>query len=249
MHDIEDLRYSNAEVEGLRPATRKIFEQFDVIIVHNASMRKWMSEQGFQEGRMVELEIFDYLTSSHDFASPEIGNKVIIAGNLDPNKAGYLSALPNISDIEWNLYGANYDAERLNAGNIVYHGSFAPEELPSKLAGSFGLVWDGPSAETCSGPMGRYLRYNNPHKLSLYLRAGLPVIVWKDSAEADFVRRYDVGIMVGSLCELADALRKVGGERYGGFVSNCRTLSMHLQCGVFAAKALRDSLEKFGIVI
>ena len=34
-------------------------------------------------------------------------------------------------------------------------------------------MWDGPSPDTCAGVYGAYLRYNNPHKTSLYLAAGL----------------------------------------------------------------------------
>ena len=56
-------------------------------------------------------------------------------------------------------------------------GSFLPDELPSALEGSFGLVWDGDSSKTCSGVFGEYLRYNNSHKASLYLASGFPIIV------------------------------------------------------------------------
>ena len=38
--------------------------------------------------------------------------------------------------------------------NENYFGSFLPDELPAALEGGFGLVWDGDSAETCSGVFG-----------------------------------------------------------------------------------------------
>ena len=41
----------------------------------------------------------------------------------------------------------------------TYFGSFLPDELPVALEGGFGLVWDGDSAETCSGVFGEYLRF------------------------------------------------------------------------------------------
>ena len=59
--------------------------------------------------------------------------------------------------------------------NETYFGSFLPDELPAALEGGFGLVWDGDSAETCSGVFGEYLRYNNSHKASLYLASGFPL--------------------------------------------------------------------------
>ena len=33
-----------------------------------------------------------------------------------------------------------------------------------KMEGSFGLVWDGTSKDTCIGGFGEYLKFNNPHK-------------------------------------------------------------------------------------
>lgn len=55
--------------------------------------------------------------------------------------------------------------------------SLAAEELPGALVQSFGLVWDGNSMDTCTGNYGSYLRINDPHKVSLYLSSGLPIIV------------------------------------------------------------------------
>lgn len=63
---------------------------------------------------------------------------------------------------------------------MIWHGSFKPEESPEHLQG----VWDGDSVDTCAGNTGAYLRYNNPHKTSLYLACGMPVIVWKEAAIA-----------------------------------------------------------------
>ena len=86
--------------------------------------------------------------------------------------------------------------------NINYHGSFGVDEIPSKLTRGFGLVWDGDSLDGCRGQSGQYLRYNNPHKLSLYLSSGLPVVIWTGAAEAGFVREHGVGLCVDSLNDL-----------------------------------------------
>ena len=50
----------------------------------------------------------------------------------------------------YNLYGVGFDESRA-LENEAYFGSFLPDELPAALEGGFGLVWDGDSAETCSG--------------------------------------------------------------------------------------------------
>ena len=79
--------------------------------------------------------------------------------------------------MEYHIYGPNYTPEK-KCSRIVYQGEFSADELPAHLKGQFGLIWDGSSVNTCEGNFGEYLRYNNPHKISLYLACGLPVIIW-----------------------------------------------------------------------
>ena len=57
------------------------------------------------------------------------------------------------------------------------------------MEGNWGLVWDGNSIDTCSGNFGEYLRLNAPFKFSLYLAAKRPVVVWRESAMAEYVRK------------------------------------------------------------
>ena len=57
--------------------------------------------------------------------------------------------------------------------------------------------------------MGEYLQYNAPHKMSLYIRCGLPIIVWEKAGLAPFVKKNNVGICISSLTELEDILPKI----------------------------------------
>ena len=100
------------------------------------------------------------------------------------------------------LYGINYDEQNITSLNVEYKGAFLPNEIPSKLEGSFGLVWDGDSTDGCNGASGDYIRYNNPHKLSLYISSCLPVIVWSQAAIADFVRQHNIGFCVDKLIDI-----------------------------------------------
>ena len=63
------------------------------------------------------------------------------------------------------------------------------------------------SSETCKGSFGEYLRINNPHKTSLYLASGIPVIIWSKAALAEFIEKNKCGITVDSLYEIADKLK------------------------------------------
>ena len=90
---------------------------------------------------------------------------------------------------------------------------------------------------------GNYLRYNNPHKLSLYLSSGLPVIVWKDSAEANFVEKNGVGLAVNSLFELSERLEKLSQDEYLQLVTNAKNIMKKLKEGYYLKSAVNKIIE------
>ena len=51
-------------------------------------------------------------------------------------------------------------------------------------------------------------------KFSLYIAAGLPVIVWSKAAIAEVVRKNNIGIVVDNLYKLSDVLKKISDEEY-----------------------------------
>lgn len=73
----------------------------------------------------------------------------------------------------------------------------------------WGLVWDGKSVDTCSGEYGDYMKIVYPYKASLYLASNRPLIVWKESGIADFVIENHLGIAIGSLYEIHDAIHSL----------------------------------------
>ena len=106
--------------------------------------------------------------------------------------------------------------------------------------GDFGLVWDGESLDECSGIYGKYLLYNNPHKLSLYLSSGKPVIVWKQSALAPFVEENGLGVAVGSLAELENLDLRANYESYK---KNVMEMKKKLGSGYYLTQAIARVLE------
>ena len=121
-----------------------------------------------------------------------------------------------------------------------YRGKFAPEELIANLDGQFGLVWDANTLDTCGGTDGNYLRYNNPHKLSLYIAAGVPVIVWKESALAGFVEKNGLGICVNSLMELPEAISKISASDYDLMAERANEMGKLLRQGIYLQLILND---------
>lgn len=239
IHDVEELRkigYNNYYKKEFELMS-ELVERF---IVHNIAMRDWFIAKGFPKEQLIILDIFDYLHSV-EYQLPTFSREIIIAGNLAIQKSPYIYKLNQLEEVSFNLMGVGY-SELKKAININYRGSFPPDELPVQLNSGFGLVWDGDSLTTCSGATGNYLRYNNPHKLSLYLSAGLPVIVWSESAEANFVIKNQVGFVVSSLFELRDKLNKITVEEYNLYVKNVHKISNKLVSGEYTKKAIQEAL-------
>ena len=131
----------------------------------------------------------------------------------------------------------HYEDEGLD--NIFYHGAFPADELPLKLNGKFGLVWDGYSADGCQGTFGQYLKLNNPHKTSLYLASGLPVIIWKEAALASFIVENNLGFAVDKLSEINEKLSQISDEQYKIMANNVKGISAKLRNGEYIKTALK----------
>lgn len=243
IHDLEALRYVNVENFPLKHKIRIQIQESgllgtaDGIIAHNPIMKSVLVDKGIAENKIISLGIFDYLIPNFQEKSGLTKDQpIIVAGNLAQEKAGYLYSLPE--EPSYNLYGVGFDESRALV-NETYFGSFLPDELPVALEGGFGLVWDGDSAETCSGVFGEYLRYNNSHKASLYLASGFPLVVWKQSALSHFVLENGCGIAVSSLSELAEKIRNLSDEEFQKLVNCSQKIGENIRAGYYLKSALK----------
>lgn len=240
IHDVELLRYDNKKA---RKEFNEILLLTDQFIVHNESMKKWFVEQGVPKEKLVVLQIFDYLNQKSSEDPINFSRTVTIAGNLAKDKSPYVYKLGNIPKAKFELLGVNYTPDS-NPSNVTYRGAFPPDNVPNELTHGFGLVWDGPSVETCAGETGEYLRFNNPHKLSLYLSSSLPVVIWSEAAEAEFVRKHKVGITVSSLNDLEIALSEVSERDYQEMVKNTKQIKEKLQQGYYLSTAVSEAINR-----
>lgn len=220
----------------------------DYIIAHNASMRNWLLEHGLKKP-VGELEIFDYLSASEGLShsSPAPGEAWVVnyAGSLAMRKNAFLYTLGSkLHDTRITLYGYGFSITDAAGADRFDCAGFTPSDrLIATAAGQFGLVWDGNSTAACEGAFGEYLRYNNPHKTSLYLRCNLPVIVWSQSAMAPFVKENGIGLCVDSLDNLDTTLAAVTSERYGAMAQAAAAMSHRLASGHYTRRALSEAIR------
>lgn len=249
IHDLEFLRVAKRSDTSIMKKIRLNLEEKKMlanctnIIVHNDHMKQYLQSLGIPGEKMIDLEIFDYIIADADeeYLKERILGKeqpLIIAGNLRPHKARYVYSLPD--NMEFNLYGVGYEPKKSH-DNIHYKGSFQPDELPYVMNGSFGVVWDGNTGDTCSGVYGEYLKINNPHKTSLYLASEIPVLIWKNAALADFVKKYHCGITVNSLKDIPFVLSQMNDESYAVLCEGAKKAGKMLRSGYFTEKAIQES--------
>lgn len=233
VHDLESLRTGGnpqlvaQEINNL--------SAYDFVIVHNVKMMQWLAEQGLNTP-MIPLYLFDYIADEGKKAKiSEHGREIAFAGNL--GKSRFIYALDAVSSWRFNLFGPHFEHDK-KANNVQWLGEFAPESIPENLAGRFGLIWDGDSTNKCTGELGAYLAYNNSHKFSLYIAAGLPVIAPAFSAIAHIIKLYGVGILVHSLKDLENM--HVSQDDYTVLRANCNKLAQHVISGSFFGTAIEQ---------
>lgn len=227
-----------AEVELLNKA--------DVIISHNIHMSDKLREFGCTAG-IVELEIFDYLLKDLPAEKNYVkGEKIQVdwPGRISDSRTGFIRKVEKMNtNYVLNLYGPTEDQFE---NSVVYKGCFEPDELPWKLEGQFGMIWQGMDLKP-NVTEWDYFRYNNPHKTSLFSVCCRPIIIWSGAAMADFVQKYDIGIVVDDLSNLDEILNSITEERYNMMKSNMKAVQIKLASGEFTKEAIRKAEKLLGI--
>lgn len=231
IHDLDSLRiYRDSPKDITREL--KFLNEFDSIICHNKVMKKWLELQGITKP-VYALEIFDY-DDNTQISNRKKDDPIVFAGNLEKSK--FLELLT--SKINFNVFGVS-PADSYPR-NIHYQGAFPAEQLGEHLSGSFGLVWDGDSLDECSGMTGEYMKYNNPHKTSLYLSLGIPVIIWDSAALSSFIEDNEVGIAVSNLNELDQIISNISEERYMIIKNNAIKMAGKIRNGYYTKKVINE---------
>ena len=218
------------------------------IIAHNEKMKEYLEEIGLN-ANIYTLDLFDYIcdkkenyTRKNNTIEPN-SLKVAYAGNLIKVKSPYLYQLDKDKmNFYINLYGVGIE-NNINE-RLIYNGKYPPNELPDKIEANLGLIWDG-NFDDSDENVGykKYTKYNNPHKLSCYIAAGLPVIVWKKAAIADFVNKYNIGYTINKIYDI----NEIDLSDYNQKLANISKLQQEVRNGEFTIrvfdKVLKDMEE------
>ena len=244
IHDLGSFRRKKLTI----PQELKRLDHTDYVIATNESMKQWLIQQGFHKP-MGTLGFHDYLSSvpipsdAKNHRQEKDAWNIIYAGSLNLRKNAFILNMKEIDkSFKFHLYGNMPDYNAIAEDkNMIWHGFMQADDFIAKTKGDFGLVWDGDSLDECHGDFGGYLKYNTPHKASFYLRAGLPIIVWRQSAIAQLVEQEQVGIAIDSLKQLPQQLKELSSQRYEELKANALRLSLEVNKGMNLKKAITDA--------
>lgn len=211
----------------------------DVIIAANDRMIGWLRDHGCLVP-MTDQKVWDYLSDSKPAAEAQTPPlSCLYAGELNPAHNGYLYKLPPTLTI--HLYGKGTPANM--PPNIINHGFTPSDDIIAHGEGRFGLLWYGTDlVHNENDFIGEYIRYCNPHKLALYMRARKPVIIWEHAADAEFVKENGIGITVETLEDLDKTIASVTDEDYREMLANVDRLSEKMAHGAYLLSALDRAL-------
>lgn len=239
--DIEGLRVLDTDMLAKE---KRLLRAFSLFISHNDQMTRWLRTV-LTRAVIVDIEFFDYLaTPAGHYRQRSM--QIAFAGNLE--KSPFIRHLEQLHttcpNTTFLIYGPGYPKHLPFPANAVFKGIFPPDEIVHRIEGSFGLLWDGEDISNCTGNYGEYLAYNSPHKLSLYILAGLPLIVPGMSASALLVRQYGIGITIEQLADIEHAINKISDDEYKLMVDNTRLLANDISTGKRLAGSLNVLWEK-----
>lgn len=223
VHDVDYLRFP--KTYGLAPGVNYL-NMHDLVMVWSERLEHRLRETGVTKP-IVVIGPCDY-RQGFELRRPKFSRDLFYAGNLIAWKAAFLAKFP--ANLHLDVYGSNDESSDLSfkpAPSVTKHDSLPADELAMKLNHGFGLIWDAGS----DGEFNEYSRLTMPHKFSLYMSLGLPVITITDSAAGDFVRKNQLGITVDSLEELPAKLASIDEAAYERIVDRIVPMAKLIRSG------------------
>ena len=246
IHDLGAFRRKKLSIMRERHRLAKA----DMVIASNEVMRLWLKDSGLTN-TTTPLGLFDYRSQSPlpaaakcKDADTAAAHTIIYASALGMRKNAFLLKWHDCCpSLPLYVYGKAKDMPALaDVEDVTIKGFMPADQFIASINDGWGLVWDGDSTESCTGNFGEYLRYNSPHKLSFYLRAGLPVIVWSQSATAHIVTHLGIGMAIDNLSQIKDIVDGVTAEDYLSIKKRVAEVAVKLNSGGFLKTAITESL-------
>ena len=234
LHDVPPLMFeSNRDFLGEHI---ELFNQADLLIVPSQKMAEFLAGEGLTVQKIVVQRMWDFPVSIDASVTPQFRKVMNFAGDTNRDKFSFAKGW-NYDSVKLAVTAREGDWE--HGANIEFLGWIQDQNILSNVIrknGGFGLLW----AE--DGYWKEYMKLNANSKLSLYLAAGLPVMVPKSIPEAGTILRKNLGLAVESLDEAVEIVEGMEEGRYQQMVQNVGQFAELIRGGFFTRKALTDAV-------
>ncbi|RUT64413.1 hypothetical protein CKG00_14550 (plasmid) [Morganella morganii] len=221
-----------------------LMNQCDLIFSPNEKMSARLKEDGGVKTPLISLGLWDYQIEGPVNPDKKYRREVTFIGNLrktDFSSYDGKTIITLIGDPA-GLTETEKAKENLNA-----IGTSNNNMLLGMLNGGFGLMSyqnkNNVAEKRFFHGAERYGHYNNPLKLSLYLAAGIPVIVDSHSPHAELIKRDNLGLVINDINDIDELLDNLTEQDYNVMVKNVSHYSAKLRDGFFTKNALMKGIR------
>lgn len=227
VHDIIPLMFPSNRY--LLPKVIATLNRAALLILPSQAMYNLLVSEGLTVQNYLIQELWDYETEI-PVQSPRYQNLIHFPGN--PSKFPFTKA--------WNFDSRLriYSEEDVKiSSNKVEKINFLPTELliAELSKGGFGIIW-----EALDGM--EYLSLCCSYKLSIFIAAGIPVIVRRGIANQAELEEKGVIIVVDSLEEAAAIVTHMSSELYDSYCQNVRKLAKVIRNGWVTRQLLTNAV-------
>lgn len=234
LHDASDRDFS-------KDYAFQVMNRCELIISPNRKMSQRLRDEGKVTVPIIDIGLWDYQISG-ELTEKKFEKKLFFVGTLDKTDFRSYEA-----ETPFFLIGnpSILSDEVKEQQNLILMGEMKNNHIPQLFDGGFGVIsYSQPKTDKLRFPGAeKYGHYNNPLKLSLYLGAGLPVIVDSNSAHAALVRDKNLGIVLDDLNSIDQILDELTEKEYKKILENVANYSSAIRSGFFTQKVLINALD------
>lgn len=237
IHDIPTWMFTKGEEEYDRTNDFWLnqLKKFDLLIVANEKGAHKLQEDGVNVP-MIPMQLWDYFYSGPR-QEKKFRKKLYYVGGRDIIDTTYRASTPLY------IYDKHVEKKVLESGSVTWLGRKPSDEIVSALDGGFGVVVTENLIEKSNMNFVYYNQFNNPTKLSMYLAAGLPVIVSSKTYHAQLVKKHGIGLVVDDLNNMDAIFSSMTAQDYQKLVDNVKKWQEAVSEGFFIKRALISMLR------
>ncbi|GAB2026032.1 sugar transferase [Lactovum odontotermitis] len=235
VHDVTPWMYAQ-DYEPLKDFFLSQLRKFDLLLTANEKMSKRLEEDKVTVPSFpMQLWDFRYQGPLKEKTFKKQLNFLIHRGLKEID---YRAAAP------LKIYSQNKENDKFKfLGSVEFQTIKNSNELPSLLEGGFGLVNAQNFKDFTNYDYNDYYGYVNSKRLSLYLAAGLPVIVPSNSPQAELVRSRKLGLVLDNLNEIDHLLLNLTEQDYSAMLEAVKPWQEAVSTGFFTKRALLNAIR------